>query len=119
MTDNDDLIAERYKLQAEVARLRVERDTGVPANLLTPATTEDSARVLAESLLAWKDDTRAAAPPAPAVPACRVSQVSREALRHLSPEQVTAVYHQGRLEGIGAPAPPPRRARERNRNVAP
>jgi hypothetical protein len=116
MTENNyDLIAERDKLQAEVARLRVERDTGVPANLLTPATTEDSARVLAESLLAWKGNTRAAAPPPiPAFPAYSVSQVSRQALRHLSPEQVTAVYHQGRLEGIGAPAPPPRRNGQRH-----
>jgi hypothetical protein len=33
-----------------------------------------------------------------------VSQISREQTRHLSPEQVSAVYRQGRLEGIGAPA---------------
>ena len=31
----------------------------------------------------------------------------------LSPEQVSAVYRQGRLEGIGAPAPLPRNNGER------
>jgi len=35
--NNDDLIAERDKLQAAVARLRVERETGVPAELWTKA----------------------------------------------------------------------------------
>jgi hypothetical protein len=68
--DNSDLIAEHDRLQAKLARLRVERETGVPAELLAKATTEDSARALADRLLSWKAET-APAPQAPPTAAVR------------------------------------------------
>ena len=47
-------------------------------------------------------------PPTSAVPASRVGQISKETLGYLSPADQMAVWRQGRLEQIGAPAPPPR-----------
>jgi hypothetical protein len=121
MTENNyDLIAERDKLQAEVARLRVERETGVPAELLAKATTEDSARALADRLLSWKGETSPAAPPPTApVPAYGVSQIGRDSLGYLSAEQVVQAHREGRLADIGAPAPPRRRTGEAHRNGGP
>lgn len=114
MTDNSDLIAERQRLEAELARLRVERDTGVPASLLTNATTEAEARALADKALAWRGPAPQAPQPTASVQ-YSVSQISREQIRHLSPEQVSAAYRQGRLAGVGAPPPPPRNNGERRR----
>jgi hypothetical protein len=42
------------------------------------------------------------------VPVSRVGQISKETLGYLSPADQMAVWRQGRLEQIGAPAPPPR-----------
>ena len=106
MSENDDLIAERNRLQAEVARLRVSRDTGVPVGMLSNATTEDEARSAADQALAWRADVpKPLAPPTAAVPAYSVGQISRETLPYLTPAQINEVYRQGRLEQIGAPAP--------------
>lgn len=112
MADSDfDLAAERERLQAEVARLRVERETGVPAELLMKATTEDSARALADRLLSWKAETAPAPPPTATEPFYPVSQVGRDALGYLTPEQVSQCYREGRLTQIGAPAPQPHNGR--------
>jgi hypothetical protein len=105
--ENSDLAAERDRLAAEVARLQVSRDTGVPPFMLGNAATEDAARAAAERALAWKAATQPAqAAPTAAVPAYSVSQISRETLQYLSPDQINAAHRQGRLEAIGAPAPP-------------
>jgi Zn-dependent M32 family carboxypeptidase len=111
--DNDELAAERDRLTAEVMRLRVERETGVPASMLSMAMTEEQARAQAAEALAWRGD-RSAAPPQTVAPyANGVGQYSRETVGHLSPEQVSEAYHQGRLRALGAPAPPPRTNGER------
>lgn len=110
--DHFDLAAEREKLQAEVARLRVERDSGVPAELLAHAFNEEAARELAQALLAWKAAAAPAAPPpTAAAPAYSASQIGRDSLSHLSAEQVSQAHTEGRLEAIGAPAPQPRNGR--------
>ena len=111
MSDNDDLSAERDRLQAEVIRLRVERDTGVPASMLSNATSEEEARVQAGSTSAAPRQQTAAVSPY-----ASPGQISRDTLKYLSADQVSAVYRQGRLEGIGAPPPPPRRNGEPHRN---
>jgi hypothetical protein len=120
MSDNDDLSAERDRLQAEVIRLRVERDTGVPASMLSNATSEEEARVQAAEALAWKVAGSTSAAPrqqtAAVSPYASPGQISRDTLKYLSADQVSAVYRQGRLEGIGAPPPPPRRNGEPHRN---
>ena len=121
-TENGDLAAERDRLQAEVMRLRVERETTVPASLLGQATTEDEARAIAAAALQWRAD-RAAAPPTTAAvsasPYLVPGQIGRSTLAHLTPEQVSQVYKEGRLSQIGAPPPPPRRNGEPHRNAAP
>jgi len=104
--DNADLTAERDRLQAEVARLRVSRDTGVPVECLGNATTEEQAQELAAKALAWKGEGSPAAPTAAVQ--YGVSQISQDTLQHLTAEQVNAAYHQGRLAALGAPAPGPR-----------
>jgi hypothetical protein len=103
--DNFSLAVERERLQAEDARLRVERDTGVPAELLSQATTEESARELAASLLAWKGP-----PPQPqqqqsSEPFYPVTQYRRDDLQYLSADEISQAYREGRLTQIGAPAP--------------
>ena len=106
--DNSDLTTERDRLLAEVARLQVSRTIGVPVGLLSKATTAEQAQAIADQALAWKAEVAPQAPQPTAPVHYSVSQISREQLRHLSPEQVSAVYHQGHLERIGAPAPRPR-----------
>jgi hypothetical protein len=110
---NDDLVAERDRLQGEVARLRVARDTGVPPELLGNGKTAEEIEQIAVDALAWK----AVAPRVPPQTAARpvssgtvngVSQISRETLKYLTPQQINAVYAENRLSAIGAPAPPPR-----------
>lgn len=108
--DNSDLIAERDRLQAEVARLHVSRDTGVPVVALQGATTEEQAQAIAQSALAWKAATTPQPQPTAAVHH-GVSQISRETLQYLSPEQVISAYRRGRLESIGSPAPPSQKQR--------
>jgi hypothetical protein len=108
--NNDDLAAERDRLQAEVMRLRVERQTGVPASMLSTANTEEEALAQAEAAIAWK----AATPAAPKPPTAAVTssylprQISRPLLSQLSPADTMSVYRQGRLAAEGAPAPGPR-----------
>jgi hypothetical protein len=101
--NNRDLAAERDRLNAEVLRLQVSRDTGVPAELLTPAATEDSARALAERLLAWKGE--AAPPPTPSEPFYPVTQYRREDLAYRASDEIAQAYREGRLAQIGALAP--------------
>jgi hypothetical protein len=115
-TFNFDLAAERQRLAAEVARLRVERETGVPAELLTSATTVAEARELADSLLAWKGP-----PPQsqqqPSGPSYGgVTQYRRDDLQYLTADEVSQAYRKGRLTQIGAPAPPQRNSRGGLRN---
>jgi hypothetical protein len=118
---NDDLTEERNRLLGEVARLRVSRDTGVPPGLLARGSTEDECRAIADQALAWRTATASPAPrpPTSAVPVSRVGQISKETLGCLSPADQMAFWRQGRLEGIGAPAPPPRRNGEQHRNAPP
>ena len=99
------------QLEAEIARSKVSRESGVPMHLLGDAVTEEAARAAADQAIAWRTAT---APPAPtpttsAVPVSSVGQISRETLGYLSPADRMAVWRQGRLEQIGAPQPPPRR----------
>ena len=107
--DNSDLLAERQRLEAEVARLIVSRDSGVPVDMLSQATTESEARAIAEAAIAWKAATQPAPTQTAAVPAYSVGQISRSTLPYLSPEQQMAAWRQGRLAEIGAPAPDERR----------
>lgn len=88
--------------------MRAERATGVPAELLTKATTDDDALALAQRLLEWKGP--ATPPPTATVtePFYPVTQYRRDDLQHLTADEVAQAYRQGRLTQIGAPAPPPR-----------
>jgi hypothetical protein len=106
---NDDLHAERERLQAEIARLQVARDTGVPVGVLRDASTMEDAQALAQQALAWRGDPAPAPPPTAAryLP----NQINRETLPYLSPQEISEAHRRGQLEGIGAPAPPPRNAR--------
>jgi hypothetical protein len=107
MTENDDLAAERDRLRAEVARLRVAKESAVPVEFLSEAQTEEQARSIAQSALAWRGETPSApTPPATTAAASYyVGQISRSTLQYLSPDQITEAYRQGRLEEIGAPSP--------------
>ena len=109
--DNRELAAERDRLTAEVSRLQVSRDTGVPAELLSPAATEDSARALAESLLAWKGEAAPAAPPSE--PFYPVTQYRRDDLQYMTADELAQAYREGRLAQIGASPP------LRNRRILP
>lgn len=116
MTTNDDdditdLTSERDRLMDECMRLRIERETGVPAGMMASATTEAEARALAEQALEW----RATAPPALPTAAVRtptysVGQISKGTLPYLSPADTMAAWRAGRLEQAGCPAPPERRS---------
>jgi hypothetical protein len=79
-------------------------------HLLGDADTDEAARAAADQALAWRTATAPPAPPPPtsAVPVSRVGQISKETLGYLSPADQMAVWRQGRLEQIGAPALPPR-----------
>ena len=112
MSDNIDLQQERHRLAAECARLRVERETGVPVEMLANATNENEARALAQEALAWRGS--APAGPQPVAPQYLPNQISRETLPYMTAEEVSAAYRRGQLQGIGAPAPAARRTGERN-----
>ena len=102
--DNRDLAAERDKLQAECARLRAERVTGVPAELLGNAFDEESAMALAEQCLAWRAADLATPPTSAVSPhngAVHVGQVPRSQLPLMSPDQIIQAYSEGRLKDIG------------------
>jgi hypothetical protein len=125
MTDEPETLAEKERriaqLEAEIARSEISRLSGVRMHLLGDAATEEEARTAADQALDWRT---APAPPAPtpptsAVPMPSVGQISRETLGYLGPADQLAFWRQGRLEGIGAPAPPPRRNGEQHRNAAP
>jgi len=107
LADKERRIAE---LDREIAINRISRETGVPLDLLGRGRTAEEIEQIAADAIAW----RAAAPPAPtpttsAVPTSRVGQIGRNTLPYLSPADTRAVWRQGRLEDIGAPAPPPHR----------
>jgi hypothetical protein len=104
-TEGFNLAAERDRLQAEIYRLRAERLTGVPAELLGKATTEDDALALAQRLLEWKGPPPQPQPPSE--PFYPVTQYRRDDLRYMTPDELAQAYREGRLAQIGAPAPPP------------
>ena len=125
MTD-EDLAAEKDRrigqLEAENLRLRLSAETGVPAALLSDASTEADIRTSANAALAWKAATAAPPPSRPitsAVPASVVTSADRIAmphqvtthdeLRRLTPEQRMQAYRDGRLMHRGANPPGPRR----------
>jgi hypothetical protein len=111
---NDDLRAERERLQAEIARLQVARDTGVPVGILRDATTVEDAQALADAALAWRGDQAPAAPPTATVPAYLPNQISRETLPYMTPQEVSAAHRRGQLQGIGAAPPAARKTGEHN-----
>ena len=74
--------------------------------LLGHADTDEAPRAAADQALALADGP-APPPPTSVVPVPRVGQISKETLGYLSPADQMAVWRQGRLEQIGAPAPPP------------
>lgn len=125
MTDSDEntLTDQQQHIEALERDLAIERTsrlTGVPPDLLGNGNTAEEIEQIAADLLAWKAAAPPAQPPATAAaPAYTVGQISRSTLQYLSPEQISAVHREGRLEGIGAPAPPPRRTGEQHRNAAP
>lgn len=111
--NNDDLRAERERLQAEIARLQVSRDTGVPVDILSDAATVEDAQALAEQALAWRGNPAPAAP-TPTAPQYLPNQIGRQALSYLTPQEISAAHRAGQLQGIGAPAPAARKTGERN-----
>jgi hypothetical protein len=112
---NDDLRAERARLQAEIARLQVARDTGVPVGILSDATTVEDAQALADVALAWRgNQAPAAPPPTAAAPAYLPNQISRETLPYMTAQEISAAHRRGQLEGIGAAPPAARKTGERN-----
>ncbi len=113
-SENEGLIAERNQLLGEIARLRVAKQTGVPVSMLGNGATEEAARALAEQAQAWAAETTPEPPTTSARPAYSTGQISRQTLGHLSPADAMAMYRAGKLEGIGAPAPPPGRNGEHN-----
>jgi hypothetical protein len=105
--DIGDVVSERDRLMDECMRLRIERETGVPAAMMASATTEDEARQIAADALAWRGATPPA--PAPVTPSGAASygigQVSRSALSMLSPEQAMQCAREGRLVDLGVGVP--------------
>jgi hypothetical protein len=102
-------------------RTAVSGLTGVQVWMLrgeTPQQAWQSARTAVE----WKQAT---APPVPppataAVPTTYgVGQISQETTGYLNPAAQLEAWRQGRLERMGAPAPPPRRTGEQHRNAPP
>lgn len=112
--DSFDLQQERQRLSAEVARLRVERDTGVPVELLTSARTEEEARSLAEQALSWRGNAAPQAAPPPPAAANLPNQIGRDALPYMTAAEINAAVRRGQFEGIGAGVPAPRKTGERN-----
>jgi hypothetical protein len=112
--DNEDLRREAEGLRAEIARLQVSRDSGVPVDILSDAATVEDAQALAEQALAWK----AAGSPAPAAPPTAPqylpNQINRQTLPYLTPQEISAAHRAGQLQGIGAPPPAARKTGERN-----
>lgn len=111
---NSDLKAERLQLLGEVARLQVSKTTGVPPELLINGSTVEECEQIAAKALDWKGDAPQAPEPTAAVH-YGVSQIPRDTLALLSPEQILQAHRQGRLESIGAPAPGPRNNGEHHR----
>ena len=95
--DLADLTAERDRLLAERARLRVAMDTGLPVQLLGNAANEEQARAIAEQAIAWRSQSAAPAAPAPA-PQYAVGQVSRSTLGQLDSDDIMVLYKGGRLQ---------------------
>lgn len=102
--------------------------TGVRASMLSRGKDEQEMREIAAAALQWRGtphpqtNTGAASynsAPATSGSVNGVNQFSREALAALPPETVTAAWTAGRLAGLGAPAPQPRRTGEPHRNAAP
>jgi len=97
--NNDDLIAERDKLQAAVARLRVERETGVPAELLDKGNTARNREACRRPFgLEGRRPSTQRPPATPAAPASGVGQMSRATLAQLPPGYQLEAWRTGRLE---------------------
>ena len=111
---SDETEAEKQRgieeLDRQIAIRHVSLESGIPAGMLSNATSEEEARAQATEALAWRGDQPAAPPQTAAVSQAysRPGQISRQTLAHLSPEQVMSVYRQNRLDQVGAPAPGPR-----------
>lgn len=106
--------AELAELERQIGIRRASLATDVPAELLSHANTEAEARSLAEEALAWRGNAAPVAPPPSSAPQYLPTQVRREALPYMSAQEVSAAHRRGQLEGIGCPAPSPRRTGERN-----
>jgi hypothetical protein len=110
---DDDRDATIAALQADNARLRIAGETGVPAHLLSNASTEAEIQALADAALAWKGDTPPPPPPrTSAVAASTVTSTGRigygaEQIRthsqlvQLSPSERMAAWRAGQLESLG------------------
>ncbi len=117
--DLADLTAERDRLQAEVARLRVARDTGVPPELLGNGKTTEEIERIATDALGWRAESTPSRPATAAVPASTVTSAGRiemphqvttqDELRRLAPAERMRAYREGRLIHLGAGPPRPRR----------
>jgi hypothetical protein len=123
-----DLEQENQQLREDLLRERIARETGTIPSMLAGAD-EAAMRQSAQDALAWRStpapqQTNTGAVSYNSAPATSgsvkgVNQFSRETLAALPPETVTAAWTAGRLAGLGAPAPQPRRNGEAHRNAAP
>jgi hypothetical protein len=130
MTDQpgeSDFEAEKARCVYELAELdrqimirNIAATTGVLPGMLQNAKTAEEMAQHAAAAMAWRADVGSASPStASATYSLSVGQVSCNVLPHLSPAAQLEAWRQGRLEGIGAPAPPPCRNGEQHHNAAP
>jgi hypothetical protein len=118
----EDVAVERDRqiayLEAEVARLRVSRETGVPVGLLANGQTAEEIDRIASDALCWRGELAPSRPATAAVPASTVTSGGRiemphqvatqDELRRLSPAERMRAYREGRLIQLGAGPPQPR-----------
>jgi hypothetical protein len=90
-------------------RTAVSGLTGVPVWMLRGETPQQ----------AWQSAPPPPPPPPPLPTTYGVGQISQETTGYLNPAAQLEAWRQGRLERMGAPAPPPRRTGEQHRNAPP
>jgi hypothetical protein len=113
--NNFELQQERDRLQAEVNRLQVSRDSGVPVGVLGDAATVEEAQARADVALAWKAATSPqAAPPSAPQQQYLPNQINRQTLPYMTAQEISEAHRRGQFEALGAPAPAPRKTGERN-----